>query len=179
MSEIQIVNMIAKGQLDTELDLKALCEDIIVYESYIKGPGLYLKFEEDGPILTIARSGKYFSSGVKSFEELDSIHKDFSDLMNDLGVVPNNSEVSFEVVNVVTLQDLDIQSELSRLAMSLGMENIEYEPEQFAGLVYKPKISEGTVLIFSSGKVIVTGSKEISDSKKIHKSVESFLQSNI
>ena len=99
--------------------------------------------------------------------------------MNDLGVVPNNSEVSFEVVNVVTLQDLDIQIELSRLAMSLGMENIEYEPEQFAGLVYKPKISEGTVLIFSSGKVIVTGSKEISDSKKIHKSVESFLQSNI
>ncbi|MGB9127897.1 MAG: TATA-box-binding protein, partial [Methanoregula sp.] len=45
-------------------------------------------------------------------------------------------------------------------------ENIEYEPEQFPGLVYRIKDPKIVVLIFSSGKLILTGGKNLEAVKK-------------
>ena len=42
--------------------------------------------------------------------------------------------------------------------VALRMEHVEYEPEQFPGLIYRG--DTGTALIFSSGKVILTGFKD-------------------
>ena len=46
---------------------------------------------------------------------------------------------------------------LNVLAMKL--ENTEYEPEQFPGLVYALKAAKATFLLFSNGKVVCTGTK--------------------
>ena len=43
------------------------------------------------------------------------------------------------------------------------MENVEYEPEVFPGLVYRIKVPKIVVLIFSSGKLVVTGGKTVND----------------
>jgi transcription initiation factor TFIID TATA-box-binding protein len=43
------------------------------------------------------------------------------------------------------------------LAVHLGLENIEYEPEQFPGLIYRPSEIDTVNLIFSSGKTIISG----------------------
>ncbi|HIH36360.1 MAG TPA: TATA-box-binding protein, partial [Methanocellales archaeon] len=45
-------------------------------------------------------------------------------------------------------------------------ENIEYEPEQFPGLVYRVEKPKIVVLIFGSGKLVVTGGKTLSDCEK-------------
>jgi len=39
------------------------------------------------------------------------------------------------------------------------MENTEYEPEQFPGLVYKLIEPTATFLLFSNGKLVCTGTK--------------------
>jgi len=39
------------------------------------------------------------------------------------------------------------------------MENTEYEPEQFPGLVYKLEDPTATILLFSNGKLVCTGTK--------------------
>jgi transcription initiation factor TFIID TATA-box-binding protein len=48
---------------------------------------------------------------------------------------------------------------MNAVALGLGFENIEYEPEQFPGLVYRIKQPKVVVLIFSSGKLVITGGK--------------------
>jgi len=48
---------------------------------------------------------------------------------------------------------------LNAVALGLGFENIEYEPEQFPGLVYRIKQPKVVVLIFGSGKLVITGGK--------------------
>ncbi|OQB24847.1 MAG: TATA-box-binding protein 2 [Euryarchaeota archaeon ADurb.Bin190] len=55
--------------------------------------------------------------------------------------------------------DLKTDLNLNAIALGLGLENIEYEPEQFPGLVYRIKQPKVVVLIFSSGKLVVTGGK--------------------
>ena len=47
--------------------------------------------------------------------------------------------------------------------MALGLENIEYEPEQFPGLVFRMKDPKVVILIFSTGKVICTGARNRED----------------
>ena len=46
---------------------------------------------------------------------------------------------------------------LNSLAMKL--DNTEYEPEQFPGLVYKLSGTKATFLLFSNGKIVCTGTK--------------------
>ena len=52
---------------------------------------------------------------------------------------------------------------LNDVAMGLGLENVEYEPEQFPGLVYRLKEPRVAMLLFGSGKIVCTGARKIED----------------
>ncbi len=43
------------------------------------------------------------------------------------------------------------------------MDNTEYEPEQFPGLVYRMKSPRTAFLLFGSGKIICTGGRNLED----------------
>ena len=43
--------------------------------------------------------------------------------------------------------------------LALELENTEYEPEQFPGLVYKLTKPTATFLLFTNGKLVCTGTK--------------------
>ncbi len=53
------------------------------------------------------------------------------------------------------MDDFQIEIPLSRLVVVLKTERVEYEPEQFPGLIYRG--DAGTAFVFSSGKVILAG----------------------
>jgi transcription initiation factor TFIID TATA-box-binding protein len=67
---------------------------------------------------------------------------------------------------MVCSYDLGKYINLNKVVITLNVENIEYEPEQFPGLVYRIKDPKIVVLIFSSGKIILTGGKNLEDIKK-------------
>jgi transcription initiation factor TFIID TATA-box-binding protein len=52
---------------------------------------------------------------------------------------------------------------LNEVAMALVLENVEYEPEQFPGLVYRIKEPRVAMLLFGSGKIVCTGARKITD----------------
>ena len=66
-----------------------------------------------------------------------------------------------KIQNIVAAGSVGMDLNLNTLAMKL--ENTEYEPEQFPGLVYKlggPEgFSKATFLLFSNGKIVCTGTK--------------------
>ncbi len=61
------------------------------------------------------------------------------------------------VQNIVASGTINLKLNLNFLA--LEMENTEYEPEQFPGLVYKLIKPNATFLLFSNGKLVCTGTK--------------------
>jgi transcription initiation factor TFIID TATA-box-binding protein len=70
-----------------------------------------------------------------------------------------NHQITIE--NLVASTSLGVELDLERIAVV--SDEIEYEPEQFPGLVLhleEPKIA---ALIFGSGKIVVTGAKSIDD----------------
>ena len=58
------------------------------------------------------------------------------------------------------MYDLETELNLTNIALSLGLENVEYEPEQFPGLVYRVEEPKVVLLLFGSGKVVCTGAKK-------------------
>ena len=68
-------------------------------------------------------------------------------------------DYSFEQRTAVFMEDTDRDIDLERLVISLGLEHTEYEPEQFPAVIYKPPAFEVTLLVFSSGKMIVGGTR--------------------
>ena len=69
-----------------------------------------------------------------------------------------------KIQNIVASGSIGMDLNLNTLAMKL--ENAEYEPEQFPGLVYKLKEAKATFLLFSNGKVVCTGTKSEKDMRE-------------
>jgi len=73
------------------------------------------------------------------------------------------------VQNIVSSADLGESLNLNAIAIGLGLETIEYEPEQFPGLVYRLAEPDVVILLFGSGKLVITGAK-------IHEEAEAALE---
>jgi transcription initiation factor TFIID TATA-box-binding protein len=61
------------------------------------------------------------------------------------------------IQNVVASAEIGESLNLNAVAIALGLENVEYEPEQFPGLVYRLTEPDTVVLLFGSGKMVCTG----------------------
>lgn len=64
------------------------------------------------------------------------------------------------IVNLVASGNLGTSVSLLKLAVALDLEDIEYEPEVFPGLVHRSGAG-GVALIFTSGAIIVAGALSI------------------
>ena len=63
--------------------------------------------------------------------------------------------------NIVCTGELDQSLNLNALAIGLGLEDTEYEPEQFPGLIFRPSEADCVVLLFATGKVVITGGSDM------------------
>ena len=73
-------------------------------------------------------------------------------------------EFKIKVENVVAFAVLGVDIPLDKIVKAV--ENAEYEPEQFPGLVYRISEPRVAFLLFSSGKIICTGAHSIADIKR-------------
>lgn len=165
MSDLSIASIVATGNIDREFDLEVLRGDLDAYScDYSPGehPGLYVKFYEDGPTATIFTSGSFNIRGASSKKELYENKSLLENSIANLGI--HESISAFQITNIVFVSDLKKNIKLNELAITLGLENVEYEPEQFPGLVYR--LNQGVILIFSSGRLVLTGFTNTEDAEQ-------------
>lgn len=160
---VKVVNIIGSGDLHAEFDLNQLSEDIDLYTTKYDPdnyPGLYLRFEEDTPLITVYRTGKYIITGAKSLDELYETQRRFLDFLKSSNIIDSIDSHPFSIQNMVCTGDLGYDLNLNALAIGFGLENVEYEPEQFPGLIYRLKNHNGVALLFATGKVVITGLRD-------------------
>ncbi len=162
---IKIQNVVASTAIGQEIDLKSLTLTMegADYDPE-QFPGLVYRTKDPKAAALIFRSGKIVCTGAKSVDEvgkaLDKVFKKMESI--GIKVMPNPV---ITVQNIVASADLGSVLNLNAIAIGLGLENIEYEPEQFPGLVYRLAVPKVVVLIFGSGKIVVTGGKKPKDAE--------------
>ncbi len=61
---------------------------------------------------------------------------------------------------------------LNSLTFHLPFDKVEYEPEQFPGLIYRLDYPKVVCLIFGSGKMVCVGAREVNDIKNAVRNIK-------
>jgi transcription initiation factor TFIID TATA-box-binding protein len=129
-----------------------------------------MRIKEPKTSALIFSSGKIVCTGAKSMkkvkEAIDNIIKNVEKIK--VKVTHNPKCI---VQNMVASGSIGIDLNLNALAVEL--ENTEYEPEQFPGLVYKLPNTRATFLLFSNGKIVCTGTRS---EKKLQEAVDLLIE---
>ena len=154
---ISLQNVVASTDIEQELALESVAMDLRGADYDPDNfPGVVYRTEEPRATTLLFRSGKMVSTGASSVEGVHTVLDGVFDDLRKLGIeIGDEPEVT--VQNVVASADLGQRLNLNAIAIGLGLENVEYEPEQFPGLVYRLDDPSVVVLLFGSGKAVVTG----------------------
>ena len=154
---LKIQNIVATTSLVKDVPLTKLAKTLSNTEyNPEQFPGLVLRVKEPKSAVLVFSSGNLVCTGTKSIAQVKEVIKEVIKQVRKVGVkvtiVPK-----ITVQNIVASGSINVNLNLNFLALEL--ENTEYEPEQFPGLVYKLDEPNATFLLFSNGKLVCTGTK--------------------
>ena len=155
--EIKVVNIVVSASLGHDIPLEKMAATLSNTEyNPEQFPGLVIRIKEPKTSALIFSSGKIVCTGARTIKD---VHESIRKIIKSLEKinVKIKKEPEIKIQNIVASGSVGMALNLNVLAMKL--ENTEYEPEQFPGLVYKLKDHKATFLLFSNGKVVCTGTK--------------------
>ncbi len=154
---IEVVNIVVSTSLEHDIPLEKMAATLSNTEyNPEQFPGLVIRIREPKTSALIFSSGKVVCTGARSMgkveESIEKIIKSLKKIGIEITIKPKIS-----IQNIVASGSVGMDLNLNVLAMKL--DNTEYEPEQFPGLVYKLNEAKATFLLFSNGKIVCTGTK--------------------
>ncbi|CAG9113978.1 hypothetical protein JYU34_008883 [Plutella xylostella] len=153
----QLQNIVSTVNLNCKLDLKKIALHARNAEYNPKRfAAVIMRIREPRTTALIFSSGKMVCTGAKSEEDSRLAARKYARIIQKLGFVAKF--LDFKIQNMVGSCDVKFPIRLEGLVLTHGQFS-SYEPELFPGLIYrmvKPRI---VLLIFVSGKVVLTGAK--------------------
>jgi TATA-box binding protein (TBP) (component of TFIID and TFIIIB) len=164
MTELLVENIIATTHLHQHIDLPTIAASIPDSTFDTKEqPVLIVHFKNPKRALCILPDGLLFCTGITSLDEAYEMLTQFFSMLEQKGIefdiVP---QLSISITTVSTTIEQPIQ--LSLVKKALQNETVFYDPDKAPWLEYHFS-NEITIIIFPSGKLILTGSSVLSDMK--------------
>ncbi|MGQ9543537.1 MAG: TATA-box-binding protein [Candidatus Bathyarchaeia archaeon] len=158
---VNIENVVASASMKQDLDLTSIAQ---VFRGLAYRPGhfsgLVYRLKRPKIVALIFSSGKMVCIGAKSERQARrAVMKVMEDLKQ--GGITIMQEPEIHIQNIVASGGLGGTVDLEESAYSLR--RTIYEPEQFPGLIYRMKDPEVVILLFTSGKFVITGAKKQED----------------
>ncbi|CAO1306309.1 unnamed protein product [Diamesa serratosioi] len=153
----QLQNIVSTVNLNCKLDLKKIALHARNAEYNPKRfAAVIMRIREPRTTALIFSSGKMVCTGAKSEDDSRLAARKYARIIQKLGF--QAKFLDFKIQNMVGSCDVKFPIRLEGLVLTHGKFS-SYEPELFPGLIYrmvKPRI---VLLIFVSGKVVLTGAK--------------------
>ena len=196
---LTVVNVVASTRVAEELLLKDIAIQLHCEYEPEQFPGVVYRVKDPKLAILMFRSGRAVCTGGKNEENIhEGIKRMIGDLRGAGIETWDTSDVEIEVQNMVAtyalhypedyegkarmddhtlkikegdpLKGLPRKLNLNNLTFHLPFDKVEYEPEQFPGLIYRLDYPKVVCLIFGSGKMVITGARhkdEILDAVQI------------
>jgi transcription initiation factor TFIID TATA-box-binding protein len=157
MSEYQIQNVVASANLHQQFHLPSILKTFINVDYKPRQfPGLVFRLKRPKTSTLIFSTGKMVCTGAKSEKMARSaVKKVVRELKNGGIIIIGKPEIFIQ--NIVATTNFGGRIDLE-LAADM-MDNVMYEPEQFPGLIYRMTDPRVVMLIFASGKSVITGAR--------------------
>ena len=164
MPKIRIENVVASLSLADKLDLQSIALHLEGAEVRRRNqfPGVIYRLKQPKTAILLFGSGKVVCTGGKSMREVEHSIAIVSQQIRK-GGQKIKADPKIQVQNIVASSDLESEINLNAIAVTLGLDRVEYEPEQFPGLVCRMEEPRVVILLFGSGKLVCTGARKPSD----------------
>ena len=177
MAEVEVTNVVGMITYRQELDLGTLAETFsqraeitdVTYEP-AENHWLQSRFSPDDTYVAFYRNGRCTIAGCKSVDHFCGVVDRVNSVMGNL--LEFEYEPEAKVSNIVATSDLGTSIPLELVAIDLGMDIVEYEPELFPGLIYRPAQSDCVILLFASGRVVITGGSSLDTAERAFETVK-------
>ncbi len=155
---MKIVNIVATVILAEPLDLDEVHRHL-PDSKFPKAvsPWLQYRLQPENYYTTFYKSGKFLVTGVTSPDEIRPIADRIVSILKKNAIKVKISEI--RIHNFVVVDTIGHKVQFDKIVASLPDANIEYEPEQFPAMIIKD--GGHSFLLFNSGKVILTGVKDM------------------
>ncbi|MEE9323859.1 MAG: TATA-box-binding protein [Candidatus Aenigmarchaeota archaeon] len=160
---IKIENVVSFAVLGRRIVLNELVKKMKNTEYFPERfPGVVYRIPDPKTASLIFSSGKIVCTGAKSPSLSKEAMKKIVDDIRKTGIsMPNKFNISIE--NIVASAKIEVKPKIMLEEIAISLEEVEYEPEQFPGLVYRLKSPRTAFLLFGSGKIICTGGRNLED----------------
>jgi len=88
----------------------------------------------------------------------------------------SNFKLDYKIENVVATVIMEITEKIDLTKIARKFEDSEYNPERFPGLIMRIKEPKATFLIFSTGKMVITGLRRADEASPGVKKVVKYLK---
>lgn len=124
------------------------------------GAAVVMRIRQPKTTALIFASGKMVCSGAKSEEESLLAARKYARIVKKVGH-PLVKLKNFKIINIVASCDVKFSITLDTLAVATGHTPfISFQPEVYPGLKYRMSDPKVAMLIFRSGKIVITGAKD-------------------
>ncbi len=155
--DVKIQNVVASATLDQKINLLDIMKIFRNVEYRPKQfPGLVFRLKRPKTATLIFGSGKMVCTGAKSEKQARSAVKKVVRELKTNGIIILGKP-KIVIQNMVASANLHGKIDLE--TMSDVLEHVMYEPEQFPGLIYRMTEPKVVLLVFASGKLVITGAK--------------------
>ena len=155
--DVEIQNVVASATLDQKINLLDIMKVFRNVEYRPKQfPGLVFRLKRPKTATLIFGSGKMVCTGAKSEKQARSaVMKVVRELKANGIIILGKPKIVIQ--NIVSSANL--HGKIDQEAMSDILDNVMYEPEQFPGAIYRMTEPKVVLLVFASGKLVITGAK--------------------
>mmetsp|Transcript_4694 Transcript_4694/g.7290 ORF Transcript_4694/g.7290 Transcript_4694/m.7290 type:complete len:196 (-) Transcript_4694:617-1204(-) len=153
----QLQNIVSTVNMGVQLDLKQIALKARNAEYNPKRfAAVIMRIRDPKTTALIFASGKMVCTGAKSEEASKLAARKYARIIQKLGF--EAKFLDFKIQNIVGSCDVKFPIRLEGLAYAHGTFS-SYEPELFPGLIYRMVQPKIVLLIFVSGKIVLTGAK--------------------
>lgn len=161
LPEPRLQNIVSTANLQSQLDLRdiALKAKNAEYNPKRFAAVIMRIREPDKSTALIFSSGKMVCTGAKSEELSHTAARNYAKIIKRIGY-SKVKLTDFKIQNMVGSTEVNFSISLEALSNSKEYKKFSrYEPEQFPGLIFRMHNPKIVLLIFVSGKIVLTGGK--------------------
>jgi transcription initiation factor TFIID TATA-box-binding protein len=169
--DVKIENVVVFATLGKDIPLDKISKELVGAEYTPEAfPGVIYRIKDPKTAALIFSSGKIVCTGARSPKFAKTAVQKVVDDMKALNIdMPDEFHTGVE--NIVASTQIEAKDKLNLEFIAYNLENAEYEPEQFPGLVYRISDPRVAFLLFGTGKIICTGARKI---EEIHAALQKF-----
>jgi transcription initiation factor TFIID TATA-box-binding protein len=157
--QLRMQNVMATLNLGCRVDLDKITQTARNAEYNPKRfQAVIMRIREPKTTALIFGSGKMIVTGAKSEDDASNAAKKYTAIVAKVGFPVSFKE--FKIQNITCTCDCGFPIKIEHLSYAYS-QNSTYEPELFPGLIYRMQDPKCVLLVFVSGKVVLTGAKTV------------------